>query len=35
VVKAADNLLKETPDPGKEKQVRKLEDQIKTTLKHV
>jgi hypothetical protein len=35
VVKAADNLLKDTPDPDKEKQVRKLEDQIKTTLKHI
>jgi len=34
-VRAADSLLKETPDPDKEKQVKKLEDQIKTTLKHV
>jgi hypothetical protein len=34
-VKAAETLLKETPDPNKEKQVKKLEDQIKTTLKHV
>jgi hypothetical protein len=34
-VKAADALLKETPDKDKEKQVRKLEDQIKTTLKSV
>jgi hypothetical protein len=34
-VKAADSLLKETPNAEKEKQVRKLEDQIKTTLKHV
>jgi len=34
-VKAADGLLKENPDQNKEKQVRKLEDQIKTTLKHI
>ena len=34
-VKAAEGLLKETPDQDKEKQVKKLEDQIKTTLKHV
>jgi hypothetical protein len=35
VVKAADALLKETPDKDKEKQVRKLEDQVKTTLKNI
>ena len=34
-VKAADALLKETPDKDKENQVKKLEDQIKTTLKNV
>jgi hypothetical protein len=34
-VKAAEALLKETPDKDKEKQVRKLEDRIKTTLKRV
>jgi hypothetical protein len=34
-VKAAEALLKETPDKDKEKQVKKLEDQIKTTLKSV
>ena len=34
-VKAAESLLKESPDPDKEKQVKKLEDQIKTTLKAV
>jgi hypothetical protein len=34
-VKAADALLKETPDKDKEKEVRKLEDQIKTTLKSI
>jgi len=34
-VKAADAWLKETPDKDKEKQVKKLEDQIKTTLKSV
>jgi hypothetical protein len=34
-VKAAEDLLKETPDKDKEKQVKKLEDQIKTTLKSV
>jgi hypothetical protein len=34
-VKAAEDLLKETPNPDKEKQVKKLEDQVKTTLKHV
>jgi len=34
-VKAAEALLKESPNPDKEKQVKKLEDQIKTTLKHV
>jgi hypothetical protein len=35
VVKAAENLLKETPDKDKENQVKKLEDKIKTTLKNV
>lgn len=34
-VKAAEALLKETPDKDKENQVKKLEDQIKTTLKNV
>jgi hypothetical protein len=34
-VKAAEALLKETPDKDKEMQVKKLEDQIKTTLKSV
>ena len=34
-VKAAEDLLKETPNPDKDKQVKKLEDQIKTTLKHI
>ena len=34
VVKAADALLKETPDKDKEEQVKKLEDRIKTTLKN-
>jgi len=34
-VKAADALLKETPDKDKEIQVRKLEDQIKIALKRV
>jgi hypothetical protein len=34
-VKAAEALLKETPDKDKEKQLKKLEDQIKTTLKSV
>jgi hypothetical protein len=34
-VKAAEALLKETPDKDKEKQVKKLEDQIKTTLKSI
>ena len=34
-VKAAEALLKETPDKDKEKQVKKLEDQIKITLKNV
>jgi len=33
-VKAADALLKETPDKDKEEQVKKLEDRIKTTLKN-
>jgi hypothetical protein len=35
VVKAAEGLLKETPDQDKEKQVKKLEDRIKTTLKNI
>jgi hypothetical protein len=34
-VKAAETLLKETPDKDKEQQVKKLEDQIKNTLKSV
>ncbi len=34
-VKAAEGLLKETPDQDKEKQVKKLEDRIKTTLKNI
>jgi hypothetical protein len=34
-VKAVETLLKDTPDQDKEKQVKKLEDQIKTTLKSV
>jgi hypothetical protein len=34
-IKAAETLLKETPDKDKEKQVKKLEDQIKTTLKSI
>ena len=34
-VKAAEDLLKATPNPDKEKQVKKLDDQIKTTLKHI
>lgn len=34
-VKAAEGLLKETPNADKEKQVKKLDDQIKTTLKHI
>jgi hypothetical protein len=34
-VKAAEALLKETPDKDKENQVKKLEDHIKTTLKNV
>jgi hypothetical protein len=34
-VKAAEGLLKETPDKDKEKQLKKLEDQIKTTLKSI
>ena len=34
-VRAAQALLKETPDKDKEKQVKKLEDLIKTTLKSV
>jgi hypothetical protein len=32
-IKAAETLLKEAPDKDKEQQVKKLEDQIKTTLK--
>ena len=34
-VKAAEGLLKETPNADKDKQVKKLDDQIKTTLKHI
>jgi len=34
-VKAGENLLKETPDQDKEKQVKKLEDRIKATLKSI
>jgi hypothetical protein len=34
-VKAAEGLLKETPDKDKEEQLEKLEDQIKTTLKSI
>jgi hypothetical protein len=34
-VKAAEALLKETPDKEKEKQVKNLEDRLKTTLKSV
>jgi hypothetical protein len=34
-IKAAETLLKETPDKDKEQQVKKLEDQIKTTVKSV
>jgi len=34
-VKAAEGLLKETPNADKEKQVKKLDDQIKTTLKQI
>ena len=34
-VKAAEGLLKETPNAEKDKQVKKLDDQIKTTLKHI
>jgi hypothetical protein len=34
-VKAAEGLLKETPDKDKEDQLKKLEDQIKTTLKSI
>jgi hypothetical protein len=34
-VRAAEALLKETPDKDKEDQVKKLEDQIKTTLKNI
>ena len=34
-VKAAEGLLKEAPDKDKEGQLKKLEDQIKTTLKSV
>ena len=33
--KAAEGLLKETPNADKEKQVKKLDEQIKTTLKHI
>jgi len=34
-VKAAEALLKETPDKDKETQVKKLEDQIKTAIKNM
>jgi hypothetical protein len=34
-VKAGEGLLKETPDKEKESQLKKLEDQIKTTLKSI
>jgi hypothetical protein len=34
-VRAAEALLKETPDKDKENRVKKLEDQIKTTLKNI
>jgi len=34
-VKTAETLLKETPNADKEKQVKKLDEQIKTTLKHI
>lgn len=34
-LKAAQALLKESPDKGKEKEVKKLQDQIKTTLKNL
>jgi hypothetical protein len=34
-VKVAEGLLKETPDKDKEKQVKKLEDQIRTALKSI
>jgi len=34
-VKAAEALLKETPNADKDKQVKKLDDRIKTTLKHI
>jgi len=34
-VKAAEALLKETPDKDKEKDVKKLEDRIRTTLKSI
>jgi hypothetical protein len=34
-VKAAEDLLKEAPDKDKEKQLKKLEDQITTTLKRI
>jgi len=34
-VKTAETLLKETPNADKDKQVKKLDDQIKTTLKHI
>jgi hypothetical protein len=33
--KAGEDLLKETPDKDKEQQLKKLEDQIKTTLKNI
>ena len=34
-VRTAEGLLKANPDQNKEKEVRKLEDQIKTILKHI
>jgi hypothetical protein len=34
-IKAAETLLKETPDKEKEQQVKKMEDQIKTILKNI
>jgi hypothetical protein len=34
-VKAAEGLLKEAPDKDKEEQLKKLEDQIKTTLERI
>jgi len=34
-VKTAEGILKETPNPDKEKQIKKLDDQLKATLKRV